>query len=254
MSRNIIPILCIAFLTITGQAVKGQNIELLDSAAIHYSNNDFEEAIKIYEQIIENGYESSELYFNLGNAYYKSNKVPYAILNYERAKNLNSNDEDIEFNLNLANTHTVDKIEVIPQFFLSSWWDKLVQMLSTNQWAMISMMTFVIGLIAFVIFFMSRLTLIRQFSFWFGILFLVSSIFAFSFSRKQYLLSENEPDAIILTPSVVVKSSPSEGGTDLFLIHEGLKVTVTDKLGEWREIKLSDGNEGWIKELDMTII
>lgn len=231
-----------------------QQTQLLDSAAQYYSNNSFEKAISTYEDILDNGFESAELYYNLGNAYYKSNQIPYAILNYERAKKLSSSDDDIEFNLRLANTHTVDKIEILPEFFLSSWWDKLVQLLSSNHWAIISIISFLMGLSGLLVFFLSKITFARKVSFWVGVLMLISSMFTFNFSRKQYWLANNEPAAIIITPSIIVKSSPSDGGTELFLIHEGLKVTVTDKLGEWREIRLSDGNEGWVKDNDLVII
>jgi len=251
--KSIIAILMSIFLLL-GVNSNAQQTQLLDSAAQYYSNNSFEKAILTYEDVLDSGFESAELYYNLGNAYYKSNKIPYAILNYERAKQLSSSDDDIEFNLRLANTHIVDKIETLPEFFLSSWWDKLVQFLSSNHWAIISIGSFLIGLSGLLIFFLSRIAFARKVSFWLGVVLLITSVFTFNFSRKQYWLANNEPAAIIITPSIVVKSSPSEGGTELFLIHEGLKVTVTDKLGEWSEIRLSDGNEGWIKDIDLVII
>lgn len=254
MGNRKIIVFLITILLFVGANLQGQHTQLLDSASGYYSNNEFEKAILAYESILDNGYESEELYYNLGNAYYKSNKISLAILNYERAKKINSNDDDIEFNLQLANTHVVDKIEILPEFFLTSWWTTLLGFFSSNQWALMSIGAFVLGLFGFVIFFLSDVTLARQFSFWMGIFLIVVAVFSFNFSRKQYWLSVHEPDAIILIPSVVVKSSPSEGGTDLFLIHEGLKVTVTDKLGDWREIKLSDGNEGWIKNENLVII
>lgn len=253
MSKNIILLISGLFLFSLASLAENHT-QKLDTAAIYYSNQEFEKAIDTYEQIISNGYESAELYYNLGNAYYKSNKFALAIVNYERAKKLNPNDDDIDFNLKLANTHVVDKIDVIPQFFLSSWWDNLILLLSSNNWAIISMAAFILGLLGLLLFFLSHSTFIRRFSFWLGVAVLIISLFTFNFSRKQKWLDENEPDAIILTPSVVVKSAPSESGTELFLIHEGLKVTVTDKLGDWREIRLSDGNEGWIKLNDLVII
>jgi tetratricopeptide (TPR) repeat protein len=246
-------LLSIILLIAAGLGVDAQirQQQLLDSAAQYYADRKYEKAIETYQKILYEGYEAAELYYNLGNAYFKSNKIPYAILNYERAKKLNPNDEDIEFNLKLANTHVVDKIDVIPEFFLTSWWGDLINIMSSNKWAIISMIAFVAALAGLLVFFLARVVIVRQISFWAGILLIVISVFTFNFSRKQYAKSQNEPQAIIITPSVVVKSSPSDGGTDLFLIHEGLKVTVTDKLGSWREIKLSDGNEGWIKNSDL---
>jgi tetratricopeptide (TPR) repeat protein len=246
-------ILSIAISILLGINTNAQQMQLLDSAANSYTNKNYEKSISIYEDILKSGFESPELYYNLGNAYYKSNKIPYAILNYERAKRI-SKDEDVEFNLRLANTHIVDKIEELPKFFLSVWWNKLVHILSSNQWGIISIITFVTGLLFLLIFFLTRTISTRKFSFTLGVILLFVSITTFSFSHKQYWLSINEPEAIIVTPSIVVKSSPNEDGTKLFLIHEGLKVTITDKLGNWREIRLSDGNQGWVKSDDLAII
>ncbi|MGE4289685.1 MAG: tetratricopeptide repeat protein [Salinivirgaceae bacterium] len=228
--------------------------QLVDSAANFYAASQFEKAIAAYHQVIDNGYESAELYYNLGNAYYKSNKIPQAITNYERALKLAPGDEDILFNLQLANTHVVDKIEVLPEFFLTSWWNRFVQLFSSNQWALISISTFIAGLVLLLIFFLSGRVVARKLSFWMAVLLIFVSIFTFNFSRKQKWFALNEPEAIIMTPSMVVKSAPSESGTELFLIHEGLKVKVTDKLGDWREIKLSDGNKGWVKQDDLIVI
>lgn len=228
--------------------------QLIDSAANFYASAQYEKAITAYQQVIENGYESAELYYNLGNAYYKSNKIPWAITHYERALKLAPGDEDILFNLQLANTHVVDKIEVLPEFFLTSWWNRFIQLFSSNQWALISISTFVSGLVLLLIFSLSGRVVARKFSFWLAVLLILVSVFSFNFSRKQKWVALNEPKAIIMTPSVVVKSAPSETGTELFLIHEGLKVKVTDKLGDWREIKLSDGNKGWVKQEDLIVI
>ncbi|MBI9069839.1 MAG: tetratricopeptide repeat protein [Salinivirgaceae bacterium] len=252
MKRVLIVIISIVFtLFVNANEIYNQKI---DSAATYYSNAKFEKAIEVYEQILADDYESAELYYNLGNAYFKSNKIALSIVNYERAKKLLPSDEDIEFNLSLANTHVVDKIDVVPEFFLSSWWSRFIQLLTSNEWGYISLFAFVVGLILLLFFFLSHKVLTRKLSFWIAIILIISSLFSFSFSKKQMWIAQNEPDAIILTPSVIVRSAPSEGGTELFLIHEGLKVKVTDKLGDWREVRLSDGNKGWIKEIDVLVI
>jgi len=226
----------------------------LDSAANCYNATKYEQAIAIYESIVAQGYVSSELYFNLGNAYYKSNKFPYAIANYERALKLNATDEDIQFNLQLANTHVVDKIEILPEFFLKSWGQSLVRALTSNQWAVLSIVSFVAALVLLLLFFLTDRPLLRRFAFWIGLLLVVETAFTFSFSSKQKQNVLNEPEAIVVTPSVVVKSSPDAIGTELFLIHEGLKIKVTNQNGEWSEIKLSDGNKGWVKTADFVVI
>jgi len=234
--------------------VANEPMLLLDSAATYYGASQFEKSIELYQQVLDNGFESAELYYNLGNAYYKSNKIPKAIVNFERALKLAPNDEDILFNLQLANTHVVDKIEVLPEFFLTSWWNRFIQFFSSNEWALMSMVSFIFGLGLLLVFFLSGRVIARKLSFWFAVLFIIASLLSFNFSRKQIWFTQNEPAAIIITPSVVVKSAPAENGTELFLIHESLKVKVTDKLGDWCEIKLSDGNKGWLKQSDLEVI
>lgn len=247
----------VLFITILSLSVGisfGKDHALIDSGNFYYTNAKYEQAIVTYETILNDGFESAELYYNLGNAYYKSNKIAYGIVNYERSLKLDPSDSDAKFNLRLANTHVVDKIDVIPQFFLSSWLTRLIMLFDSNIWAIVSMSLFVVGLALLLLFFLSDAIVIRKVAFWVGILLLIVSLVSFNFSRKQKWMQLNEPDAIVLTPSVVVKSSPDESGTQLFIIHEGLKVTITDELGDWVEIRLSDGNEGWLKETNLVVI
>lgn len=223
----------------------------IDSANQCYTDGKYEKAIGFYEQVVNNGYESSDLYYNIGNAYFRSNKMSLAILNYERALKLDPSNADAEFNLQLANTYVVDKIDVIPPIFLKVWWHNLVLMFDTNVWAIISMIAFIGATVLFLLFFLSGSMVTRKLAFWLGAVVLFVSILSFNFSRKQKWMDVNEPYAIVVTPSVVVKSSPDVSGTQLFLIHEGLKVQITDELGDWRRIKLSDGNIGWLKVEDL---
>jgi len=228
--------------------------EVIDSANECYIRGEYERAIELYQSIIDNGYEASELYYNLGNAYYKSNKITYAILNYERAKILDPYDEDIEHNLRVAEKLVIDKIDMIPEFFVNTWIKKITNTFSTDMWAMISIIAFVAFLLLLSIFLYSRIIVLKKISFWISILIFIFSIAAFSFSYKQKEKVTNRDTAIIFTPAVTVKSSPDESGTDLFVIHEGTKVTITEALGEWVEIKLSDGNVGWVAASDLVLI
>ncbi len=244
----------IIFVFVWGVGFANPNNSLLDTAAQHYITGNYELAIASYESILKEGSHAAELYFNLGNAYYKSNKIPLAIVNYERALKLKSTDADVNFNLKLANMHVVDKIEVIPEFFITSWRNKLISVIDSNTWAYLSMGAFVVALLLLAMFFLSSRVILRKVSFWLGMVMIVLSLLSFSYSRKLKWFSEQEPAAVVLTPSVIVKSSPDQSGTELFLIHEGLKVKVTDKLGDWREIRLSDGNKGWLKTEDIIVI
>lgn len=223
-----------------------QSSDLLQKANEAYTKGDYKTAIDNYSQILKTNMESSEVYYNLGNAYYKSGQYTLAILNYERAKLLKPNDPDVDFNLQIANQHVVDSIQDLPILFLIRWWNSLINSRSTDTWAVYSIIAFVLFLVMLGFYFFSNTGEIRRVTFWAGVILITLSIFTWSFAAKQKnrLLSHNY--AIVMQPTVTVKSSPSEKGTNLFVIHEGLKVKITDKLGDWFEIALSDGNKGWL--------
>ncbi len=211
-----------------------------------YSEDKFEDAIITYENILQQGYEAPELYFNLGNAYFKSHKITYAILNYERAKLLDPRNEDIKYNLDIARSFVVDKMETVPEFFITQWHKSLVNMFSGDAWAIISMDSFILLLFFISVYLYTRTYGLKKLSFWINVLLLyitISSI-VFSFNHRKDVVQPGT--ALIQTPSVIVESSPDESGTDLFLIHEGTKVFVKESVGEWTRIRLSDGKEGWV--------
>jgi len=220
--------------------------DLMQKANDLYSKNEYRQAIDVYIQILKTNMESSEVYFNLGNAYYKTGQFPLAILNFERAKLLAPNDEDIDFNLQVANQKIVDSIQELPGLFIFRWWDSLVNSRSTDSWALISIFSFIIFLVMFGFYFFARTGEVKRITFWLGCFLILLSGFSLSFAAKQKSRMVNHNYAIVMQPTVTAKSSPSEKGTNLFVIHEGLKVKITDKLGDWVEIQLADGNKGWL--------
>jgi tetratricopeptide (TPR) repeat protein len=225
-----------------------------DSALMCYKNGKYEEAIKIYEKIINTGYEAPAIYFNLGNCYYKSNKLCYAILNYERAKILAPNDEDINFNLELAQKHVIDKLDILPALFITNWLNRYILSKPSDTWAMISIFSFILFLIFFSGYLFLTILSFRKVSFGLSIFILLISITTFIFAYRQKTAIENHKSAIIFIPTVNIKSSPDEKGTDIFVLHEGTKVELRDEVGNWKEIRLSDGNTGWIKSSDIIVI
>ena len=224
------------------------NTQLWEKANAFFTTEDYQQAVSTYEQIVASGEESAKLYFNLGNAYYKTGDINNAILNYERAKVLAPHDEDIEFNLRIANQFVVTKIEELPQPFFLRWRTSVVNKYPTDTWAYISIGTFILFLLLLGFFFFSKNVTLKRISFWIGIIVILFSAFTFSFANKQKKKIQNRNHAIVFCPRVTVKSSPTETGTDLFLIYEGLKIEVTDSLNNWTEIKLADGNEGWLPD------
>lgn len=211
-----------------------------------YIRNDYASAIQIYENMLKNG-ESAEVYYNLGNSYYKADDVAKAILNYERALLLQPGNADIRANLEIARSKTVDKIVPIPEIFFVSWTKSLINCLSVDAWAKLGIVFFILLLVSFYLFFFSKQILGRKVGFIAGIVLLVFVILSnvFAAQQKRELTDRNE--AIVLAPSVTVRSTPSESGTSLFILHEGRKVEIKDSsMREWKEIRLEDGKVGWV--------
>jgi tetratricopeptide (TPR) repeat protein len=243
----------ILFLVLPGmlfaqESIKENSTQLWEKANAYYTTEEYQQAISTYEQILASGQESAKLYFNLGNAYYKAGDINNAILNYERAKVLAPQDEDIAFNLKIANQYVVTKIDELPRPFFLRWRIKVMNHYPADTWAYFSVGAFVLFLLLLGVFLFSRSAAFKRASFWIGILTLIFSGFTFSMAAQQKKKINERNHAIVFCPRVTVKSSPSETGTDLFLIYEGLKLEVTDSLSNWREIRLADGNQGWLPD------
>ena len=219
-----------------------------------YSAGDYQSALDLWLSIYKTGYSSFELDYNIGNAYFKLNDVPGAILFYERAALLNPTNDDVNYNLQIAQMRTVDKFEEIPQLFIKRWLDVFALFLSSNTWAVLSMLSFIICLVCVVLFFFSSKYKLKKAGFWIALALLLFSIIALSNSIRNKNLIHHSNSAIIFSSQVNGKSSPDASGTDLFLLHEGTKVYIIDKVGEWYEIRLSDGNKGWVQSNHLEII
>lgn len=241
------------FLLIAASLLANNN-QLFDSANTYYSAGDFEKAIGLYEEILSKGFSSPELYYNLGNAYYRSNSLSGAILNFERALRMSPGDGDIQFNLEIARTYLVDRIEEIPPFFLKKWIQSISSLLTSDGWAWLSVLSFCFILAFSALFIFSRSLFVRKIVFAIAVvlLFLSSAGFYLSWEQKRRIQSPNE--AIITASMVVIKSSPDENATDLFILHEGTKVFIRERLGQWIEISLLDGKKGWVREQAFEII
>lgn len=245
MMRRTISILLILVPLISGAS--GENL-LLEEANKHYTDQEFDRAAEEYEQILASGKESAEVYFNLGNAYFKTGDHVQAILNYERAKLLDPRNEDIDFNLKVANQFVVDNPERLPRPFFSRWWGNLANSSSTDGWAKVSIAAFLFFLVLLGSYFFSRSIRLKKLAFYVALPLALLTLLSFSLAWHQHSMIKNRNAALIRCPRVTVKSAPSATGTDLFLIHEGLKVQITDSLDSWKEVQLSDGNKGWMKD------
>jgi len=216
-----------------------------------YAKGDYSNAAKQYEKILSDDGVAPELFFNLGNAYYKSNEIGRSILNYERALRLDPSFDDARFNLDLAQLKVVDNIVPSPNFFIGRWIQNLIKLLTSNQWLFISLGLFIFCLVTVFLFLFSRSRVIRKISFYFAIVLLGISFLTIIFSsvRKGQML--NHTEAIVMSGVISVKSSPDKSGNDLFQLHEGAKVSIKSKLGNWTEIKLSNGGIGWVEQVNI---
>lgn len=236
------------------QLVLANNSAIIDSANAAYSKNDFGRAIKLYKAISDDGYEAMELYYNLGNSYFKTNNIASAILFWEKALKLKPNDDDIKFNLKVANSRISDKIDPLPEIFIKRWWRAASNIFSSDLWAKITLISFVVFLIFLTVFRLAKSLGLRKTSFYLSIIFLLVSILTTSFSYNQYQNLKSHDQAIVFTPTVTIKSSPDENSTDLFVIHEGLKLQLLDNIGDWYKIKIPNGSIGWLNKNDFEVI
>jgi tetratricopeptide (TPR) repeat protein len=212
-----------------------------------YINNDFASAIEMYEQILKDNGESSDIYYNLGNSYYKIDHIAKAILNYEKALLLNPGDGDIRFNLEMAQSKTVDKVVPISEMFFVTWIKSLINTSSEKGWSKVGIISFIIMLVAITLYLFSKRIVWKKVGLIAALFMLFICVLANVFASTQKTEIQKHESAIIMAPSVTVKSTPNEGGTDLFIIHEGRKVTIKDNtMKDWKEIQLEDGNAGWV--------
>lgn len=251
MKKIFITLLLLSFALV---GISSNNNDIIKSANNFYKNKEYSKALSLYKQVLHSNFESSEIYYNIGNCYYKLDSVAYSIIYYEKAKLLSPDDDDILFNLKIANLKTVDKFDELPVFFLTEWSNNIINLFNSELWSYISIASFILFLMLLLFFFFAKNIHYKRLMFYFSLLLLVVSALTFSFANKQFKEISSHNYAIITTPTVNVKSSPDDSGTEVFIIHEGTKVKIQDKVGEWTEVKLSDGSVGWLLATDYVTI
>ena len=219
-----------------------------------YVRGEYQQAIRDYETLLKQGV-SADLYYNLGNAYYRTENITRAVINYERALLLSPSDRDIRFNLQMARSKTIDKIEPEQEMFFVTWYRSLIILTSVDGWARTALLSLALAIVLALLYLFSERICLRKVGF-FGAFFLLVVFVAsnlFAHQQKQQLLHRR--GAIVTAPALSVKSTPAKQGTDLFILHEGTKVTVTDSsMKEWKEIRLADGKEGWVETSQIEFI
>lgn len=227
------------------------SVELTQQAETFYKNKNYKGAIESYEMIVKQGTTSYKLFYNLGNAYYKNNEIGKAIYNYELANKLKPNNDDIKTNLRLANQKTIDKIESKENYFLGAIKTGLVNYFTTNGWAWLSISSLIACLVLAFLFFVSGSITIKRLSFFTSclclIVFVGSMVLGFSALHSKQQISF----AIITTRETKIHEEPSATSNSKFSLHDGTKVSVIESNDNWTNIKLENGNEGWVKTADI---
>ncbi len=227
---------------------------LLKKGNAAYAKEQYKEALAAYQQALDAGYESVSLYFNTANAHYKLADMPQAILNYEKAAKLAPGDEDIKLNLKLANLKITDRIEEVPEFFLTTWWKAFVFFFSANALSVFTVISFILGFVLLIAYLFLRDLLPKKAAFYTGIVILSLGLVSLVVVSVQSGYLNGHPQAIVFSGAADVKSGPDLKQKTLFVIHAGTKVTIKENSNGWINIELSNGNSGWISAADVNEI
>ena len=220
-----------------------------------YQENNFKDAIEKYEQILETEGESADIYYNLGNSYYKDKNMAKAVLNYERALLLDPGNSDARFNLELACGKTVDQIVPMREIFIVSWIKSIANCMSERGWGIMGIVSFLVLLGSLMLYIFGKRLVLKKIGFIAAVLCLIVTVSSNLFANSQKDRLQIRSGAIIMAPSITIKSTPDETGTDLFVLHEGTKVYIEDNtMKEWKEIRLEDGKKGWIQTKNIEVI
>ncbi len=232
----------------------GELDNLFQKGNEHYQKGEYEETIKIFEDIAGKGYQGKSLYYNLGNAYFRTGKIGLAILYYEKAKKISPSDEDVNYNLAFANSKISDKIETLPKFFIFDWWENILALFSISGWTYLSYLFYFLILVSIGYYYFARSLKGQRIAFYAGIvsaIILIATIVLLLVNLNREL---NVKYGVIVEAVVVTKFSPDQNSKDAFIVHEGLKVQAEDTVSDWIEIKLIDGKVGWLKKSNIAII
>ncbi len=229
-----------------------QNSKTIESkyqeANSFYEKEQYQEAIDIYEELSNNDITSSELYYNLGNAYYRVNNIGLSIYNYSRALKLNPNDDDIKFNLEIAKLKAIDKFDEVPKFFLDDLSKTIANLFNESTWTIINVFIAIFVGIFLILFNISRDLLLKKLSLVLTLLFIVLFILSSYFGYKQSNYQYKSTNGVIISPSAYIKSGPDDKSTDILILHEGTTFELLEEYKVWNKVRLSDGNIGWIDD------
>lgn len=246
--------LVIAFVLMMPFLGLSQNSALFSQATEFYNKGEYTKAIENYEKILGNGEHSAELYFNLGNCHYKLNAIGPSILYYEKALLLKPNDREILNNLGYAQNMRLDAVEEMPKTEIAQLYEDVVNFLSFDQWAYLSVFLIVLFVVAYLAYFFLRFASHKRIAFVTGIFSLVIGILCVLMAYLQFQEFKNDNPAIIFAKEVRISAEPNRNSEVVFTLHEGTKVNVLDQLNEWKKIRIADGQTGWLPEDNLRLL
>ena len=235
------------FLLISNIGWPQSSDELFTNANNLYKEGKYQEAIELYTKIEAKNLVSSELYYNLGNCYYKLNKVAPTIYNYEKALKLDPLNQDAQNNLVFAKRLTLDRIEELPKSLLQKFNHNYLQKLTYNEWAKVVIVFSFLAALLFLLFYFVVNSKKKRFYFIFSMLSFLFLITLIAITYNQYSKEKNTIEAIIFTEKIEVKNAPTENSNEIFTLHEGTKIFILDSVDNWKKIKLADGKIGWLE-------
>ncbi len=233
---------------------KNYSNNTLQDAEKAYDSKNYKEAIVNYEQLVKDGFKSYQLYYNLGNAYFRNNQLGKTIYYYELARKINPNDEDVRINLGIASAKTVDKIDAKENFFISAVKSNVLSSFTTQSWAWFSILTLGVACVLFFVFVSSKSIGVKRFAFTLSCLLLITFAVTYALGYSALKSKSENKFAIITTKEIKIMNEPTVSASSKFSLHEGTKIRVVENNGDWLLIKLDNGNEGWVKVLDVGII
>ena len=220
-----------------------------------YANGNYDQAVQDWEDVRATGLMSRELYYNLGNAYFKTGEIAPAILWYERALRLDPSDADVRYNLEFAKAQTQDKIDEVPEIFFEQWGHAMCYLLPSDTWAWLSVLFFAATVGLVLLFLLGRTSGQRRLGFFAAIVTFILAFLGWDFAQWQKTEAERQDMAIVMRPVSSVKSSPSaDSAKDLFILHEGTRVRILDNVSGYSQIEIADGRQGWIASGDIEVI
>jgi tetratricopeptide (TPR) repeat protein len=234
-----------------GATAKTDSLQaFIQKANDFYKKNNYDSAIVYYQKVLDAGWEAPQLYYNLGNAYFRHGLLAKALVNYERAYRLDPSDENIRHNLEFARQFIQDNFNEVREFFLVRAWRSIALSLKADLWAYISIVLFALSLLFFFLYLFAKTLSWRKTGFFSAIIAMIFALLTFGLSLENRHYVQNSEEAIVLQPTSV-RSSPSNQGTELYILHEGVKVKVLSTNDGWYEVKLPNGSIGWLPKSDV---